>query len=126
MGSAISPKEHAESADATTKMLGSGPFLHTDTQAGVSLTFKKNPDYFDKPYPYFDELKLFGVTDPAKRVADFSSKQVDLTWLMLPDPRDRRRSSARMPSSKRPRASAATSTCARTSLRSTTGACARR
>ena len=88
LGSAISPKEHAESADATTKMLGSGPFLHTDTQAGVSLTFKKNPDYFDKPYPYFDELKLFGVTDPAKRVADFSSKQVDLTWLMLPDPRD--------------------------------------
>ncbi|MBA4179555.1 MAG: hypothetical protein C0506_03105 [Anaerolinea sp.] len=88
LGAWISPKEHAESPEATTKMLGSGPFLHTETQAGVSLSFKKNPDYFDKPYPYFDELKMFGVTDPAKRVADFQSRQVDLTWLMLPDPRD--------------------------------------
>lgn len=88
LGAWISPKEHAEGPDATTKMVGSGPFLHTETQAGVSLSFKKNPDYFDKPYPYFDEVKMFGVTDPAKRVADFASKQVDLSWLMLPDPRD--------------------------------------
>jgi peptide/nickel transport system substrate-binding protein len=88
LGVWISPKEHAESADAGTKMLGSGPFLHTETQTGVSMSFKKNPDYFDKPYPYFDDMKVFGVSDTAKRVADFSSKQVDLTWLFLPDPRD--------------------------------------
>ncbi len=88
LGVWISPKEHAESADATTKMLGSGPFIHTELQTGVSMTFKKNPDYYDKPYPYFDEVKAFGVSDLAKRVADFSSKQVDLSWLFLPDPRD--------------------------------------
>jgi peptide/nickel transport system substrate-binding protein len=88
LGSWISPKEHAESAEATTKMVGTGPFMHTDTQAGVSMSFKKNPDYFDKPYPYFDEVKVFGVSDLSKRVADFTSKQVDLSWLFLPDPRD--------------------------------------
>lgn len=88
IGSWIGPKEHAESADATTKMLGSGPFLHTGTEANVSMSFKKNPDYFDKPYPYFDEVKVFGVSDLAKRVADFASKQVNLTWLFLPEPRD--------------------------------------
>ncbi len=88
LGVWISPKEHAESADAPTKMLGSGPFIHTETQSGVSMSLKKNPDYYDKPYPYFDDVKVFGVSDTAKRVADFSSKQVDLSWLFLPDPRD--------------------------------------
>ncbi len=84
----ISPKEHAETDAAATKMVGSGPFIHTDYQTGVSLSFKKNPDYYDKPYPYLDELKTFIVTDTAKRVADFSSKSVDLTWLFLPPERD--------------------------------------
>jgi peptide/nickel transport system substrate-binding protein len=92
LGVWISPKEHAESADATTKMVGSGPFIHSDTQPGVSMGFKKNPDYYDKPYPYFDTLKAFGVADVAKQVADFSAKSVDLTWLMLPDQRDQTKS----------------------------------
>ncbi|MBI5947851.1 MAG: ABC transporter substrate-binding protein [Chloroflexi bacterium] len=88
LGAWISPKEHAESADAATKMVGSGPFIHTEFQTGVSLSFKKNPDYYDKPYPYFDDVKVFITTDQAKRVADFSAKSVDLTWLFLPDERD--------------------------------------
>ena len=88
LGSYISPKEHAESPEAATKMVGSGPFIHTEFQTGVSLSFKKNADYYDKPYPYLDELKTFITTDQAKRVADFSAKSVDLTWLFLPDERD--------------------------------------
>ncbi len=88
LGVWISPKEHAESADAATKMVGSGPFIHTEYQTGVSLSFKKNPDYYDKPYPYFDDVKVFITTDQAKRVADFSAKSVNLTWLFLPDERD--------------------------------------
>jgi peptide/nickel transport system substrate-binding protein len=88
LGAYISPKEHAESADAATKMVGSGPFVHSEYQTGVSLTFKKNPDYYDKPFPYVDEVKTLIVTDTAKRVADFSAKSVDLTWLFLPDERD--------------------------------------
>ncbi|MEO8539705.1 MAG: ABC transporter substrate-binding protein [bacterium] len=88
LGAWISPKEHAESADATTKMVGSGPFIHTGTEANVSMSFKKNPDYFDKPYPYFDDVKVFGVADTAKRVADFAAKQINITWLFLPEPRD--------------------------------------
>ncbi|HEY4669448.1 MAG TPA: ABC transporter substrate-binding protein, partial [Tepidiformaceae bacterium] len=88
LGAWISPKEHAESEEAATKMLGSGPFIHTDYQTGVSLSFRKNPDYYDKPYPYFDEVKVFITTDTQKRVADFSAGSVDLTWLFLPSERD--------------------------------------
>ena len=88
LGSYISPKEHAESPEAATKMVGSGPFIHTEFQTGVSLSFKKNADYYDKPYPYLDDVKTFITTDQAKRVADFSAKSVDLTWLFLADERD--------------------------------------
>jgi ABC-type transport system substrate-binding protein len=88
LGAYISPKEHAESAEAATKMLGSGPFVHTEYQTGVSLSFRKFADYYDKPYPYFDEVKVFITTDTAKRVADFSARSVNLTWLFLPEERD--------------------------------------
>lgn len=88
LGVWISPKEHAESQQATTNMVGTGPFIQTDLKTGVSIGFKKNPDYFDKPYPYFDTVTAYGVTDLSKRVADFSAKSVDLSWLFLPDPRN--------------------------------------
>jgi ABC-type transport system substrate-binding protein len=88
LGVWISPKEHAETEAAATKMVGSGPFIHTEFQTGVSLSFKKNPDYFDKPYPYFDNVTVFTTTDGAKRVADFSAKSVNLTYLVFPDDRD--------------------------------------
>jgi peptide/nickel transport system substrate-binding protein len=88
LGAWISPKEHAETDQAASKMVGSGPFIHTEFQTGVSLKFKKNPDYYDKPYPYFDDVTVFITTDVAKRVADFSAKSVDLTWLFLAEQRD--------------------------------------
>jgi peptide/nickel transport system substrate-binding protein len=91
LGAYISPREHAESAEATTKMVGSGPFINTEYQTGVSLSYRKNPDYYDKPFPYVDEVRTFIVTDVAKRVADFSAKSVDLSWLFLPDERDQLR-----------------------------------
>jgi peptide/nickel transport system substrate-binding protein len=69
-------------------MIGTGPFIHENFQSGTSLTFKKNPDYFDKPFPYFDDLTVFIVTDTAKRAADFSAGSVDLSWLFLPEERD--------------------------------------
>lgn len=88
LGAWIEPREHAESDAANQKMVGSGPFINTEVQSGASFTFKKNPDYYDKPYPYFDEVKTLITTDQAKRVADFAAKSVDLTWLFLPDERD--------------------------------------
>ena len=88
LGAYIVPKEWAETPDVNTKMVGSGPYFHTEYQTGVSVSFKKNPDYYDKPFPYLDELKAFIVTDQAKRVADFSARSVDVSYLNLPDERD--------------------------------------
>jgi len=92
LGAYISPREHAETDAAKTIMVGSGPFVNTQFQSGVSLSFQKFADYYDKPYPYFDKVTAQIVTDQAKRVADFSSRQVNLTWLFLPTERDQLKS----------------------------------
>jgi peptide/nickel transport system substrate-binding protein len=88
LGVWISPQEHAETDAANTKMIGTGPFIHDEFQTGVSLKFSKNPDYYDSPFPYFDDVTVFIVTDTAKRAADFSAGSVDLSWLFLPEERD--------------------------------------
>ncbi|MHB8576259.1 MAG: ABC transporter substrate-binding protein [Dehalococcoidia bacterium] len=88
LGAYISPKEFAETDAAASTMLGSGPYMFTDFQSGSSISFKKNPDYYQKPFPYFDDIKAYIVTDTAKRQADFAAKSVDYTWLFLPPFRD--------------------------------------
>ena len=87
-GAFIAPRELAESPEAGTRMVGSGYYILKEYQTGVSLTYTKNPDYYNAPQPYFDELKLFIVTDQSKRVAAFSAKAVTLTYLFLPEERD--------------------------------------
>ncbi len=88
LGVWISPKEHAETEGANTKMVGTGPFIHDEFQTGVSLKFSKNPDYYDEPFPYLDDVTVFITTDTAKRAADFTAGSVDLSWLFLPTERD--------------------------------------
>ena len=88
LGAYISPHELAETDEAKTRMVGSGPFVHTDFQTGVSLSWEKNPDYYDAPYPYVDESTVYIITDQAKRVADFNAKAFDLTWIHLAEERD--------------------------------------
>lgn len=88
LGAYISPKEHAETDEAKTRMVGSGPFIHESFETGVSLKWRANRDYYDAPYPYVDESTAFIVTDQTQRVSQFLSGQVDLTWIHLAEERD--------------------------------------
>ena len=84
----ILAKEFEESPESPTKLMGSGPFIFENDQPPVSTTFRKNPNYWDKPYPYFDKVAVLGTNDPAKQIADFSSKQVHMTYWFSEEPRD--------------------------------------
>jgi ABC-type transport system substrate-binding protein len=88
IGAFISPKEVAEAPDAPSRMVGSGAFVFKEYVTGISLSYTKNPDYYDKPLPYFDEFKWFVVSDRAKMVADFSARSMNFSWLLLADERD--------------------------------------
>ena len=81
-------KEHEEGPDAVNKLLGSGAFLFVERQAPVQIRYRRNPDYYNKPWPYFDEVTLLGNSDSAKRVADFTSKQTHVTYWFGEEQRD--------------------------------------
>jgi peptide/nickel transport system substrate-binding protein len=57
--------------------IGSGPFLFDSYTPDVSVNFKRNPDYFDKPRPYVDAIKVAIVPDPNQQFAQFTAGKTD-------------------------------------------------
>lgn len=84
----ILAKEYEASPEAANKLMGSGAYLFAERQPPVVTRFRKNPDYFMKPYPYFDEIELLGRSDSAKRVADFIGHKTHVTYWFAADDRD--------------------------------------
>jgi peptide/nickel transport system substrate-binding protein len=84
----ILAKEFEESPEATTKMMGSGPFICVSDQPPVVTQFRKNPNYYLKPYPYFDEITLLGSSDTSKKLADFASRQTQVPYWFNEQDRD--------------------------------------
>lgn len=84
----ILAREFEEGPEAANKLMGSGPFLFVERQAPVVTRFRRNPEYFQKPYPYFDEIELLGMSDSAKRVADFIGRKTHVTYWHAEEERD--------------------------------------
>jgi peptide/nickel transport system substrate-binding protein len=84
----IMAREFEESPESINKMMGTGPFIWVDAQPPVSITLRKNPTYYLKPYPYFDEIQLLATTDPVARITNFTTKQVHMPWLVYAQDRD--------------------------------------
>lgn len=60
---------------------GAGPF-YVDlaaSQKGTRWSLKKNPNFYDAPRPYIDEVRWLVLPDDSSAVAAFQTKQVD--WL---------------------------------------------
>ena len=71
-------KEHGDAGD-WKNLVGTGPYMLTDSVEGSSVTWKKNPDYWgtDEKYPenrlpYIDQLKVLIMIEPATRLAEAS------------------------------------------------------
>jgi ABC-type transport system substrate-binding protein len=82
-------KEWQESSDSQKKLLGSGAYLFVDYQPPVVAHYKRNPDYHRQPYPYFDEIEFLENSDLEKKIADFSTKQVQMTYWFDEEATDR-------------------------------------
>ncbi len=64
--------------------VGSGPFILTAWQRGVSMTLKRNPYYWKpaedgKPLPYLDELEFQIIPDDATRLLKLKAGEIDGT-----------------------------------------------
>jgi peptide/nickel transport system substrate-binding protein len=64
-------------------VVGFGPFSLVDYVAGSSITYKKNPTYWEKDregrsLPYVNYLKVLILPDPSTRIAAIRSGKIDL------------------------------------------------
>ena len=62
-----------------TKIVGTGPFIHTKYVKGEYTLFERNKDYWQNGLPYLDSIKIVIVPDTATRTAMLESGEIDRT-----------------------------------------------
>src|SRR5439155_3241817 len=72
----IVPKEADSGLDLRRTLLGTGPFVLTNYTPSVSLSFKRNPDYFNKERPYIDQIEMPIIPEYATQLASFRAGDI--------------------------------------------------
>lgn len=60
------------------KPVGTGPFIFVDFKPNETFKAKKNPDYWNQPYPYLDSIEFRPISDGLDRRDALKSGTVDL------------------------------------------------
>jgi len=63
----------AGSYDLTKTVIGSGPFTFDKYTPDVAISYKKNPDYYDKSLPHIDAAQINIVPDTNAQLAQFTA-----------------------------------------------------
>ncbi|MBO0883835.1 MAG: ABC transporter substrate-binding protein, partial [Mycobacterium sp.] len=80
----ILPKEVVEQdGDASRRVVGSGPFIFDNLQSGVSITSKKNPNYYRPGEPHVDQSVSLIIPDVATAMAGLRAHELD--FVAIPD-----------------------------------------
>ena len=61
-----------------SKPVGTGPFIFEDYKPNEFFKAKKNPNYWNKPYPYLDEIEFRPIPDALNRRDALKSGAVDI------------------------------------------------
>jgi peptide/nickel transport system substrate-binding protein len=74
----IMPREVVEAdGDASKRVIGSGPFIFDKFDPGISLTGKKNPDYYRKGEPHVDDFVNLIIPDDATAMAGLRAHELE-------------------------------------------------
>ncbi|MFI5373627.1 MAG: ABC transporter substrate-binding protein [Candidatus Rokuibacteriota bacterium] len=73
-----------QDGDLKKHLIGTGPYILKEHTRKVRVVLQRNPDYFDKGRPYFDEYVILSTPDAATRMAAFRTGQSDIIWLASP------------------------------------------
>ena len=60
------------------KPVGTGPFIFKDYKPGESFTATKNSNYWNKPYPYLDEVEFRVIPDGKTRASALEAGDVNM------------------------------------------------
>lgn len=75
----IIPREALAGAyDPSKTLIGSGPFTLDSVQPDVAYNYKKFPDWFGKPMPYVDGVKIAIIPDTHTQEAQFAAGNLDV------------------------------------------------
>jgi len=79
VGSFIYPREVLSgSYDPAKLLIGSGPFTLENFTPDVSLTYKRNTDWFQEGRPYIDGSRAAVIPDAAQQLAQFTAGNLDI------------------------------------------------
>ncbi len=81
--SPIVPKHLYEGVDVATPpdeklLIGSGPFILKEWERGSYALLERNPNYWDQPKPYLDQVVIRFITDASARGLAFEAGELDL------------------------------------------------
>jgi len=82
----ILDKDTMEGPDATTKVVGTGPFKFVEWVPGDHFNLVKNPNYWESGHPYVDGVQISIYRDAQAMVAALEAGALDLADLVpIPD-----------------------------------------
>jgi peptide/nickel transport system substrate-binding protein len=59
-------------------IIGTGPFLFEKWEPRVFTSMVRNPDYWQKNFPYIDRLRITRILEPSSLVGAFRAKELDV------------------------------------------------
>ena len=62
-----------------SQLIGTGPFMFKEWVRGDHVTLVRNPNYWDKPKPYLDQIAIRFITDYASIAAGLETGEIDVT-----------------------------------------------
>ena len=72
------PPEVVEAEQTRQGMIAAGPFTVGGYQTGAKVTYLKNPNYFDSPKPYVDEVQFVFVSDDSAKAAAIRTGEINV------------------------------------------------
>ncbi len=75
----------AQGKDFWEHPIGSGPYVLTEWVKNDHLTLKRNPNYWEKPFPYADELRFDVLTDDNTRMLKLRGGEIDIATNVPPN-----------------------------------------
>lgn len=76
---AIIHRDSYNTDGTVSTIIGTGPFMMSESKPGESYTLVKNPDYWVAGQPYLDSVVLKVITDPNARLNALRVGDVDMT-----------------------------------------------
>src|SRR5262245_61516892 len=77
-----------QDGDLKKRLIGTGPFMLKEHTRKVRVVLQRNPDYYDKGRPYFDEYVILSTPDASTRQAAFRTGQANFLHVTTPSEAD--------------------------------------